>query len=406
METDPPRPALKRTLGLTSLVLYGMGTIIGAGIYILVGEVAGVAGMAAPVSFVLAGVVAALTGLSYAELAARYPEAAGAAAYLKHAFNAPRLGTLTGIVICAIAVIVAASLARGGVGYLSPLFDVSAPVAGAVVVIVFTAIACRGVAESVFLAAALTVVEIGGLFVVIGLGAPALETLPARWTEMIPDSSMMWAGVGAGAFLSFFAFSGFETLATLAEEAKDGARAIPRAIVLTIAITAILYVTIIIVAILSVSPADLAASSAPLCEIVDCQSWAPGRLFPAVALTATLNGVLIEIVMASRVVYGMAVRGWLPAYFAKLHPVRQTPIAATLGIGILILILTVGVPFEGLVRTTSTLLLIVFFGVNVALFRLHLTQPRTDLPFSAPRWTPLVGALTCVALMIAELSIS
>lgn len=395
-------PGLKRAIGLAGLVLYGLGTIIGAGIYVLVGEVAGEAGMAAPVAFLLAGALAALTGLSYAELAVRYPEAAGAAAYVRQAFGSNVLGALTGTVVSAIGIIASASLARGGVGYLLPLLDVPAPVAGAVVVVAFTAIACYGVVESVAIAAALSVVEIGGLIAVFALGAPALDSLPGRWTEMIPASHGVWVGVGAGAFLAFFAFAGFENLVTMAEETRDQARTVPRAIVLAIALTTVIYLGVVVVAVLAVAPSELARSSAPLCLIVDCTGWAPGRLFPAVALTATLNGVLIEIVMAARVLYGMARRGWLPKVFGRVHPTRQTPIAATLAVGGFILVLTAGVPFEGLVRATSGLLLLVFLAVNLGLARLHRSEPNTGLPFRAPRWTPLLGAASCAALIAAE----
>lgn len=400
---DTNQPALKRAIGLTGLVLYGMGTIIGAGIYVLVGEVAGEAGMAAPAAFLLAGALAALTGLSYAELAARYPEAAGAAAYVRQAFGSNALGVITGVVVCAIGIIASASLARGGVGYLLPLLDVPAPIAGAIVVVIFSAIACYGVVESVTVAAALSVVEIGGLIAVFALGAPALEALPGRWSEMIPAGREIWIGVGAGAFLAFFAFAGFENLVTMAEETRDQARTVPRAIVLAIALTTVIYMSVVVVAVLAVAPSDLAGSTAPLCLIVDCTGWAPGRLFPAVALTATLNGVLIEIVMAARVLYGMARRGWLPEVLGRVHPTRRTPMAATLTIGGLILVLTAAVPFEGLVRATSGLLLVVFLGVNLGLARLHRTAPNPDLKFHAPRWTPLLGAASCAALIVAEL---
>lgn len=398
----PEPKALKRTLGLASLVLYGMGTIIGAGIYILVGEVAGEAGMAAPLSFLLAGVLAALTGISYAELAARYPEAAGAAAYVRQAFGSNALGVAIGGLVCAIGVIVAASLARGGIGYLTPMIDVPVTVAGGAVVVLFTAIACYGVKESVIVAAGLTVVEIGGLFIVIALGASSLTTLPDRWAEMMPAAPGAWVGIGAGAFLAFFAFSGFETLVTLSEEARDEGRTVPRAVMLAILFTTLLYMAVIVVAVLAVAPTVLAESKAPLCEIVDCAPGGLGRIFPVVALIATLNGVLIEIVMASRVVYGMAQRGWLPPVLGWVHAGRQTPVAATLAVGGTILLLTVAVPFEGLVRATSALLLIVFFAVNVGLARLHRTTPRADLSFHAPAWTPLAGAASCLALLVAE----
>lgn len=395
---------LSRSLGLTSLVLYGMGTIIGAGIYVLAGEVAAEAGMAAPLSFLFAGVLAALTALSYAELSARHPEAAGAAAYVRHGFRSEILGRVTGVAIGLIAVVSAASIARGGVGYLVELIPLfTAPVAGGLIVALFIVLACWGVRESVMVAATMTVAEIAGLLLVITAGAPDLAALPARLPEMAPDSALAWAGIGGGAFLAFFAFTGFENLAVMAEETRDVTRVLPKAILLAIGFTTVLYMTVLVVAVLAVAPADLAASQAPLAEVTDKAGWLEREIFLLVAIIATLNGVLIEIMMVSRLTYGMANRGWLPRALAVVHPVRRTPMRATLVMGAVVMVLTVAVPFEALVRITSALILMVFVAVNLALWRLHRSEPRADLPLRAPSWAPPVAAASCLVLMVIEI---
>lgn len=398
---SPNPPQLKRALGLTSLTLYGLGTIIGAGIYVLVGAVAGRAGMAAPVSFLLAGVLAAFTGLSYAELGQRLPEAAGAAAYAREGFKSAWMGRLTGFATLAVALVAAASVARGGAGYLLQLVEIPLPVASGFVIILFTVLACWGVKESIYAAAAMTVIEVGGLMFVIFKGAPALAQLAEQWGQVWPHDASAWGGVMGGAFLAFFAFSGFETIVNLAEETKDVGRTLPRAVVLSIISSAVLYMLVILVAVLAIPPEQLAASSAPLCLVVDCDMSATAFFIP-VAVIATLNGVLIEIVLMARVSYGMARRGWLPKWMAHIHPGRQTPLKATLFVGAIVFVLTVMVEFENLAKATSAMLLLVFLVVNLSLMRLKKDNPRPDIAFCMPPWVPLAGALSSILLLGAE----
>lgn len=400
----PTPPALKRALGLTSLTLYGLGTIIGAGIYVLVGAVAGQAGMASPVSFLVAGVLAALTGLSYAELGRRMPEAAGAAAYAREGFQSAWMGKLTGFATLLVALVAAASVARGGAGYMVQIIDIPLPLASGAVILLFTALAAWGVKESVYLAAAMTVIEAAGLMIVIGVGGDTLSDLPARLPEMWPGtmSGVTWSDVMAGAFLAFFAFAGFETIVNMAEETRDVERTLPRAIVLSIVISAILYMLVVTIAVLAVAPQTLSESGAPLCEVVDCGRGAMA-LFAPIAVIATLNGVLIEIVLMTRVAYGMARRGWLPQALGRVHAVRRTPLTATLLVGAVVFILTTSVEFEPLAKLTSTLLLIIFFVVNGALIQLKRRDADGAQRLRIPLWVPILGALSSVVLLAGEI---
>jgi len=398
---DAKQPELKRALGLTSLTLYGLGTIIGAGIYVLVGAVAGRSGMSAPLAFLVAGSLAAFTGLSYAELGQRLPEAAGAAAYAREGFKSHWMGRLTGFMTLAVALVAAASVARGGAGYLLTIIDIPLPVASGGVIVLFTLLACWGVKESVYAAAAMTVVEVGGLLVVIFVGGPALVDFGVRAPEMWPANMAAWGGVMGGAFLAFFAFAGFENIVNMAEETKDVGRTLPRAVVLSIIVSAVLYMLVISISVLSIAPEFLAESNAPLCLVVDCEK-STMAFFAPIALIATLNGVLIEIVLMARVAYGMARRGWLPKIMSDVHLGRRTPLKATMIVGAIVFVLTTLVEFEMLAKATSAMLLVVFLVVNLSLIRLKQLDPAPNLAFRVPNWAPVAGAFSSIVLLGAE----
>jgi len=389
-------------LGTPLLVFYGLGVIIGAGIYVLVGSVVDAAGEAAPWSFVLAGALAGLTGLCYAELAVRFPEAAGAAAYVKEAFGSDRLSQLTGLAVAAVVVVSTASIARGSVGYIEVFLAWPDAVIAGGVVLLSTAIACLGVRESVGLAAAMTLVEIGGLLLVVAAGWPALQAAPARMGELMPalDPTQL-AGVAAGAFLAFFAFIGFENLANMAEEARRPERSLPRAILISLGLSTLLYALVTAVTILALPHEELAASPAPLLLVTEEADWFSSDLFAAIALVAVANGVLIEIVMLARLLYGMTRRGWLPAWLGLVSPRLGTPLPATLCGGGIVFVLTVAVPFLHLVALTSTITLLVFALVNLALWRLQRQRPRSS-GFRVPRFVPPLAAIANVALAVAQ----
>ena len=397
------QPALRRALGTPMLVLYGMGVIIGAGIYVLVGTIAATAGGGAPWSFVLAGILAAMTGLSYAELAPRFPEAAGAAAYIKEAFGSDASSRLTGLAVAAVVIVSTASIARGSVGYLQPFLPWPDIVIAGGLVALFTGVACLSVRESVGLAAMMTMVEIGGLLLVIAAGLPALSSAPDRIGDLLPGGAIeAWTGVAAGGFLAFFAFIGFENLANMAEEAREAEHSLPRAILLSLVLSALLYVVVAVVVVLALLPEELASSAAPLLAVADQADWFPPRLFAGIAVLAVANGVLLELIMLGRLLYGMARRGWLPIGLASVSRRLRTPLPATLLGGAITFVLTVALPFISLMSVTSTITLLVFAGVNLALWRLHRSARRTR-GFRAPKLIPPLAALANVALVVAQI---
>ncbi len=395
-------PALRRVLGTPLLVFYGLGVIIGAGIYVLVGSVVGAAGAAAPWSFMLAGLLAGLTGLSYAELAVRFPEAAGAAAYVKEAFGSDRLSQLVGLAVAAVVVLSTASIARGSIGYFQFFAPWPDTVIAGGLVLLFTAIACLGVRESVGLAATMTLIEVGGLLLVVLAGWPALQSLPVRIGELMPGADpAAFAGVATGAFLAFFAFIGFENLANMAEEAAAPERSLPRSILVSLGLSTLLYAVVAVVTVLALPLDELAASAAPLLLVAARAPWFSPGLFAAIALVAVANGVLIELVMLGRLLYGMARRGWLPRGFGNVSRRWRTPILATLVAGGTVFALTVALPFESLVAVTSTITLFVFAAVNMALWQLQRRRPRTA-GFRSPHLVPPLAAIASIALAIAQ----
>jgi len=400
----PERTGLRRVLGTPLLVFYGLGVIIGAGIYVLVGSVFAAAGTAAPWSFLLAGLVAALTALSYAELASRFPEAAGAAAYVKAAFGSDRLSQLTGLAVAAVVVVSTASIARGSVGYLQLFVPWPGALLAGGIVVLFTLVALLDVRESVGVAAGMTLIEIAGLLLVIATGWPEPVELAARIDMLSPPGwdAAAWLGIAVGTFLALFAFIGFENMANMAEEARDPGRSVPRAILISLGLSTVLYAAVASVAILELPLDALTSSPVPLLLIVRNAAWFSPDLFAIIALISIAGGVLIELVMLARLLYGMAHRGWAPKYLAAISQRSHTPARATLSAGAMVLVLTVSFSLEHLVTVTSTVTLLVFALVNIALWQLQRKAPRTA-GFRTSRALPPLAAAANLMLAAASL---
>lgn len=402
LSVEPHSPGLKRVLGLWLLVFYGLGTIVGAGIYVLLGEVAKDAGMAMPLAFAGAGLLAAVTGLSYAELAARYPEAAGAPAYVAEGFGSPGLARIIGLIVLFTGLVIGASLARGVAGYLTVFLDLSVATLAVGVVILFTAVACLNVRGSVGIASLHTVIELFGLLLVFAAGAANFTDLPARIHEIVPDNPAEWSGVAVGAFVAFFAYIGFEGLANIAEEAENPQRDLPRAILISILASAVIYIGISLAVVLTVPMDELVASGSPLSLVMEHTSWGSPELMAAIAIVAVPSGLLADLIMTSRLLYGMGRRGLAPAWLTVVTPSSRSPYAATLAVGAAISMFAAFLPFSGLVAATSACTLLIFLFVNLALWRLH-ARPATHIGFRTPRWLPPVGAALCLLLLMAEI---
>lgn len=392
-------PALKRGLGFVLLTLYGVGVTVGAGIYVLVGKVSAEAGLYGPVAFLIAAVVAGLTALSYGELAGRYPVSAGEAVYLNEAFHSRALATFVGLLVAATGLVSAAVITLGFVGYLNILIATPTTVTLCAVVVALAGLAIWGITESVFLSGLVTIVEIGGLLAVVFFGMDELVmTLDAQAMFFPPLEADIWASVLAGALLAFFAFIGFEDMVNVAEEVRDPVRTIPRAIVATLILTTLLYILVSAIAVAAIPQAELIASDAPLALVFERTSGMDGQVLGGVAVFAVINGALIQMIMGSRILFGLARQGWLPGVLGRVHPARQTPIVATVVVAAIVLGLALAFPLVGLAAATSYITLTVFTLVNLSLLWIRL-RGDTVGAWHVPLWVPGVGA-ACSAAMV------
>jgi APA family basic amino acid/polyamine antiporter len=394
--------ALKRQLGLPLLVLYGVGITIGAGIYVLIGAVAGHAGRYAPWSFLLAGLAMAFTVGSYAELATRFPVSAGEAAYVRAAFKSRAAATLTGLMTIFIGVVSSATVSLGAAGYIAQFIDWPQAAIVLVVVTALGAVACWGILESVLLASLFTLIEAGGLVVIVVAAVRADVPFGHVLLTPPPLDAVTLSGVAYASLLAFFAFIGFEDLVNVVEETKEPHRDLPRALVLTLLISGALYLTVAAVAVTAVPIATLAASPAPLSLVFRAVADIDPRAISAIAIVATLNTILAQISMAARVVYGLAREGDLPHLLGRVHVRTATPIIATALIVIVTLVFALLIPFERLAESTSLATLAVFALVNLSLLRVRHRQIHTPGPHvRVPLFVPLMGLATCLAMMAA-----
>lgn len=404
MEPASQRPQLRRVLSLPLITFYGLGTILGAGIYVLIGRIAGVAGLHAPLAFLIAAAVAAFTGFSYAELTSRYPRAGGESIYVQQGFGIRVLSTLVGLLVAAAALVSAATITHGFAGYLNVFVELPAMPVIFAVVLVLCGLAIWGILESAWAAAIATVIEIAGLVLIIAVASPSLATLPARWPELLPTgNAATWSGIMLGAFLAFYAFIGFEDMANVAEEVEDASRNLPLAILTALVLAAILYLLVALVAVLSLPPAQLAASVAPLALIFEHATGYSPTLIAAISLFAVFNGALIQIIMASRMLYGMSSAGWLPGMFAQVSKHTGTPVIATVAAASGVLIFALALPLATLAKATSTIVLVVFALVNFALIRIKRRDPAPAGAQVYAGWIPWGGLLLSAALLAFHL---
>ena len=399
-----PARALKRSLNLPLVVLYGLGVTIGAGIYVLVGATAGVAGVYAPLSFALAALVMLPSACAFAELVGRYPVSAGEAAYVRAGLNSQTLSVIVGLMVVCVGTVSAAAICIGSVGYIRQFVDLPGGVLIPIVVLAMTSVAAWGVRESVTFAAAMTLIEIVGLIVIIGGGFLGAGSTDRVASMELPDLSLsqLAFGVVGGGVLAFFAFIGFEDLVNMAEETESPAATMPRAIFLTLVISTLLYVLVAIVAVMNVPVAHLADSEAPLSLVFQQTTGLPAGAISSIAIIATLNGVIVQIIMASRVIYGLSRQGSLPAVLGRVSALTHTPLLATALVGTCVMLLATAVPLRGLAEATSQITLTIFALVNVSLLAIKWRgEPAPANVFVAPPWIPVAGLLSCLAFLVA-----
>lgn len=393
---------LKRVLSLPLLVFYGVGVTIGAGIFALIGEVVKAAGDLAPAAFLLSGLIAGTTGVSYALLSTVYPRAGGEAIYVKSALG-KFFGQAVGYGVTTTAIVSSAVITIAFSGYLGTLIPIAQPILVVSVLLVLSVVASSGVRESVIFAAVITLLEVGTLAVVIFYGADFLADSKTYAKALVPPENIVsWSVLFSAAVVSFFAYIGFEDLVNMAEEAIEPTKTMPRAIFITLVLTIVLYTLISLIAIAIPDREALISSSAPLSTLFESVTGFSGKPVSAMASIAMINGILVQIVMASRVIYGMTSESLAPKTLGVLHKRRQTPVRAIFLVTIIIAVLALGFPLLNLAQATSVITLTVFTLVNVALWRIGST-PGSPNQLIRWRFWGLFGAVLTSGLLVTEL---
>lgn len=396
---------LRREISRRMLLLFIVGDILGAGIYALVGEVGGRVGGAIWASFAVALALATFTAFAYAELVTKYPQAAGAALYVNKAFRRRFVTFLVAFAVVCSGLTSAATLARAfGGDYLSEFVDLPVVLSAVAVILVLQLINLRGIGESVRVNVGLTLIELIGLLLVIVIGAALLADgggEPSRALEIKPGESLVPAII-AGAGLAFYALIGFEDSVNVAEEVEHPRRDYPRALFGGLAIAGVIYLAVTIIASMAVPTERLAASDGPLLEVVGLGPLAMNtKVFAAIALFAVVNGALINLIMASRLLYGMGREGILPPVLALLLPGRRTPWVAIATTTVLVIALAASGDLSTLADMTVLLLLGVFAMVNVSVLVLR-KDVVEQAHFRAPTALPVVGLVVSVAMMTTK----
>lgn len=402
---DSQSPQLRRAVTLPLLVLYGLGVTIGAGIYVLVGATAGKAGMFAPSAFVLSALVMAFSAASFAEFVGRIPRSAGEAAYVRTAYRKNWLALTAGGLVIFGAIIATSAIALGCAGYIGSLVNLPEPVLVIVVILLMGAISAWGIQESVTVAAVLTLIEITGLLVIIGAGFandPGMLNKIGATIPSVSDSGAMLAVLSAS-LIAFFAFIGFDSMVNLAEEVPNPRRTMPLAIIGSLILVTIIYFLLVFVAINSVDVEELAGSTAPIGLLFERLTGMSPLAITLVAIVATANGIVIEIIMATRVVYGLSGPEQLNlSWFGTINTKTRTPVNATIAITVLVILFALFAPLGVLAELTSQIFLLVFILVNSGLVLVKLRgDPAPDGTFVVPVIIPIIGTATCLLLFVS-----
>ncbi|MDD1665026.1 MAG: amino acid permease [Methanomicrobiales archaeon] len=397
---------LKRELGLFEVTLSGIGIILGAGIYALIGRGAGLAGNALWLSFAISASIAVLTGLSYAELSAMFPKAGAEYEYVKSALG-QRVAFVIGWLIILSGIIGASAVSLGFAGYASGLAGTGPALAGidhalfaAGLVIGLSLLLTRGIKISALFAVLFTLVEVAGLLLIIAIGVPYLGKVD--YLEM----PLGFPGVLSGAALVFFAYIGFEDVVKLAEETREPERNIPRGLLLAMAVSILLYILVSVSAVSVAGWGALAASEAPFATVADrALGGGASLLISAIALFATANTVLLMLLASSRISYGMAEAGHLPGLFGYVHKTRGTPVWATFAVGAGACLFTLAGDIGFAAELTNFTLFLTFSVINASVILLRIRRPGMNRAFKVPGsiagvpLLPAAGVVASVALL-------
>lgn len=396
--------ALSRTVSGKLLYVFILGDVLGAGVYALVGIMAGEVGGAVWLPLLVALGLALLTAGSYAELVTKYPRAGGAAVFAERAFKRPAVSFLVGFSMLAAGVTSAAGLSIAFAGeYFTTFVDLPTNLVAVVFLVLVALLNMRGIKESLRANVVMTVVELSGLVLVVVLAVVVLgrgDGEIGRVMDFKEGVNPALAVLGAS-LLAFYSFVGFETSANMAEEVKDVRRVYPRALFASLLTAGVVYVAVGVAAVAAVSPDALAASTGPLLEVVHVADVVPDTVFSLIALVAVANGALLTMIMSSRLTYGMASQQLLPPVLARVLPGRKTPAVAIVVTTLVAIALVFTGGLQTLAETVVLLLLIVFISTNVAVLVLRKDHVDKD-HFRVATIVPVLGVLSCVLLLTQQ----
>lgn len=388
---------LRKELGLLEITLVGIGNILGAGIYVLMGRAAGLAGNAVWFSFLFAGITAALSALSYMELASMFPRAGAEYEFVRKAFG-ERVGLFIGLLVIYFVVITSSAVAIGFGGYFSSLFGVGSLLGAVGLFMGLSLLMIYGIKESARLAVLIALIELTGLLIIIYVGIPYLGMV-----NYFEAPSL--TGVFEASTLIFFAFLGFEDIVRLSQETRDAERTTPKALLIAILFALFLYTCVAISAVSVLDYKVLGLSAVPLADVAAVALGGNALvLLSWIALFSTMNTVLVVMLGGSRIVYGMSSAGSLPAGLSRVHPRYQTPWVAIFGVAALSIVFVLLRDIATVANIANFMIFIVFFMVNLSLIKLRYVDPGRKRPFKVPfsigrlPLLPALGALSTVFL--------
>jgi basic amino acid/polyamine antiporter, APA family len=388
---------LKKELSLLEITLVGIGNILGAGIYVLMGKAAGLAGNMVWFSFLFAGATAALSALSYMELASMYPRAGAEYEFVKKAFG-ERIGLFIGLLVIYLVIITSSAVALGFGRYFSNLFGIGYIIGAVGLFIFLSLIMIYGIKESARLAILISLIEVSGLLIVIYTGLPYLGTV-----NYLEATDL--AGIFEASTLIFFAFLGFEDIVRLSQETKEAEKTTPKALLIAIFFTVFLYICVAVTAVSVLDFRVLGLSGVPLADVVAVSLGNDAFVLMSwIALLSTMNTVLVVMLGGSRIIYGMAYSGSLPSSLSRVHPSYHTPWVAVIGVACLSILFVLLRDIETVANIANFMIFAVFFMVNLSLIKLRYTDPIKNRPFKVPLnigrfpLLPFLGILSTIFL--------
>jgi len=396
--------ALARSMGLGTLTFYGIGTILGAGIFVVIGEVMGEAGALAPIAYAAAGLVAVFTALSFSEIAARVPTAGGPIDYTEKAFGSSALAATVGWLLIIANIVSGATITTGFVSYLNSFLDVPHWIATAGLVAALGVISIAGMKQSAWFMTITTLIGLGTLLIMLWLLRDSLIGWPSAFTqgEGLGSASAATA-ILAGAFLSIYSFIGFGDVAQTAEEVKDVKTTLPRAMVIVLIVVFVFYIAVSAALGGRSDIQDIAQADAPLVYAATQDTDFPALPLAIASLFVIVNGALTQVIAASRLLLdlGRDERSGMPEWLGRVNERTQTPIIATLLTIAVVLVLALFVPLATLASGTSLAILLVFIAVNAALWKMKRNSQPDDVP---NMWmiVPILGVAFCTLAVVGQ----